>query len=136
VKNTFNTFKDVIGQGGYNLPGLLKNIDKYHSEGKLTDADREELYARARGGAKPEDSADVLAKLAEHDKEIAELKKLIATGSFGVTEETVEEYVAGKWYYNGNKCMFEGKVHTCTAPEGVVCVWSPAEHPAYWEVTA
>lgn len=132
-----NVFKTAIERGGYDLSRMLKNIDTYHIECTLTDADREELYALAREGAKPENSADILTKLAEHDKEIAELKKLLAAGNFGdagAAEETVEEYVPGKWYYNGNKCRFEGKTYICTAPDGVVCVWSPAEYPAYWEV--
>lgn len=128
-----NVFKTAIERGGYNLSRLLKNIDTYHIEGTLTDDDREELYALAREGAKPENSADILAKLAELERRVAALEQ---TNSSGATEEMVTEYVAGKWYYNGDKCLFEGKTYTCTAQEGVVCVWSPAEYPAYWEVTA
>lgn len=128
-----NIFKTVIDRGGYSLPVLLKNIDTYHIGGKLSDADREELYDLARNGAAPQDSADTLAKLAELDRRVAALE---SAGSSGTTGETVGEYVAGKWYYGGNECLFGGKTYICTAPEGVVCVWSPAEYPAYWEVVA
>ena len=36
-------FKDVITRGGYNLSAILKKIDIYHIEGKLTDTERNEL---------------------------------------------------------------------------------------------
>lgn len=47
-------FENVIRRGGYDLTGLLKNIDRYHVEGKLTDAEREELYSEARSEASPQ----------------------------------------------------------------------------------
>lgn len=126
-----NIFQTVIGRGGYDLAGLLKNIDQYHIERKLSDAERDELYEQARAGALPENSVDLMRKLQELEQRVAALE------NSGSTSETVEEYVPGKWYYNGNKCLFDGKIHECTAPAGVVCVWSPAEYPAYWEeVTA
>ena len=40
-------FTDVILRGGFNLSGLLKKIDVYHIEGKLTDEDREYLKTLA-----------------------------------------------------------------------------------------
>ena len=122
-----NIFLTVITRGGYDLPGLLKNIDKYHIEGKISDADRDELYKKARAGAKPEDSADLMTKLHELEKRVAALE------NNGSTSETVEEYTAGKWYYTGDQVTFNNKTYTCIAPISVVCVWSPAEYPAYWE---
>lgn len=44
-------FEQVISRGGYDLTALLANIDRYHIEGKLTDDDRDSLYAMARGDA-------------------------------------------------------------------------------------
>ena len=41
-------FENVIERGGYDLTGLLNRIDSYHVMGKLTDAERDELYAKAR----------------------------------------------------------------------------------------
>lgn len=43
------------------------------------------------------------------------------------------DYTAGTWYYRGDKMAFVGAIYTCIAPEGVVCVWSPAEYAAYWQ---
>ena len=44
----------------------------------------------------------------------------------------VDSYTAGKWYYRGDRVRFDQNVYTCIAPDGVVCVWSPLEYPAYW----
>ena len=46
-------FEQVISRGDYDLTAMLQNIDRYHIEGKLTDEDRESLYALAREGAQP-----------------------------------------------------------------------------------
>lgn len=43
-----------------------------------------------------------------------------------------DEYVVGKWYYRGDKILFNGSSFTCIAPKGVVCVWSPLDYPLYW----
>ena len=50
-------------------------------------------------------------------------------------ERTVKaaDYVPGTWNYRGDKVRFEDVLYTCVAPAGVVCVWSPAEYPAYWQ---
>lgn len=127
-------FQAAIRSGNVKLADMLHRIDAYHIEGKLTDAERDELYAEARGSAVPGHDVDLFAKVMELDAEVKALKELIQAGAGQKPEEVVEEYVPGKWYYNGMKCLFDGKVHTCTAPEGVVCTWSPAEYPAYWEV--
>lgn len=44
------------------------------------------------------------------------------------------EYVPGKWYYKDDKTTYNGNKYICTAPDGVVCVWSPDEYPAYWQL--
>lgn len=120
-------FMNVIDRGGYDLSGLLKRIDSYHIEGKLTDADRDELYTRARGGARAEDGVNLWNK-------VMELENRVRTLEGGDTPaQEAEEYVPGKWYYAGNRVTFQGKVYTCIAPEGTVCVWSPADYPAYWQ---
>ena len=41
-------------------------------------------------------------------------------------------YTAGTWYYRGDLISFEGTIYTCIAPKDIVCVWSPAEFPVYW----
>ena len=46
----FEIIKAVISRGGYDLNTILRRIDVYHIEGKVTDAEREQLYALARSG--------------------------------------------------------------------------------------
>ena len=123
-------FENVIKKGGYDLAELLLKIDTYHIEGKLTDAERDELYEMARVGASVEGSTDVMAKLLELDERV---KALEAGGVTPAPSDEYPEYVAGKWYYNGDKITFENARYICIAPEGFVCTWSPSEYPAYWE---
>lgn len=122
-------FENVIARGDYDLAGLLKKIDGYHIAGRLSDAERDELYEKARTGANPAESVDVLAKIAELERRVKALEERQDSGT-GSTD--VPEYEVGKWYYKDDKVMYNGKEYTCTAPDGVVCVWSPAEYPAYW----
>lgn len=126
-------FENVIARGGYDLGVMLKKIDSYHVEGKLTDAEKDELYAQARAGAKTEASVDVLAKLEELEARVRALEEGGAAGGGSETGDTVAAYVPGKWYYAGDRVTFEGKRYVCSAPKGVVCVWSPGVFPAYWE---
>ena len=127
----FNTVKNVLAQGDFNLKDILHKVDVLWAKGKLTDAEYEELVGLARAGAKPENGFDVFAKLEEMDKRIAALEN----GNGGEDTPSVEypEYEVGKWYYKDDVCSFEGKNYVCVAPEGIVCVWSPSEYPAYWE---
>lgn len=117
----------------FDLSAMLDRIDYHHIRGKLTDEEREELIAIAREKANPFDGLDVAAKLKEFDERITALENGKAE-SGGTDEETVEEYVPGKWYYNGNKMLYDGSKYKCTAPVGVACVWSPDEYPSYWEL--
>ena len=122
-------FENVIARGDYDLAGLLKKIDGYHIAGRLSDDERDELYEKARTGANPAESVDVLAKIAELERRV---KALEEGQNSGTGSNDVPEYKVGKWYYKDDKVMYDGKKYTCTAPDGVVCVWSPAEYPAYW----
>ena len=122
-------FENVIARGDYDLAGLLKKIDGYHIAGRLSDDERDELYEKARTGANPAESVDVLAKIAELERRV---KALEEGQDSGTGSNDVPEYEVGKWYYKDDKVMYNGKEYTCIAPDGVVCVWSPAEYPAYW----
>ena len=126
-------FENVIARGGFDLGVMLKKIDSYHVEGKLTDAEKDELYAQARAGAKKEASVDVLAKLEELEARVRALEEGGSSTGGNETGDTVAEYVPGKWYYAGDRVTFEGRRYVCSAPKGVVCVWSPGVFPAYWE---
>lgn len=119
-------FENVIEKGGYDLTTMLSRIDSYHISGKLTDEDRDALYGMARAKAQPMDSINIHSKLAELEERVRKLE------NGGVTPSEIAEYVPGKWYYAGDMVTFKGETYTCIAPEGVVCTWSPEEHPAYW----
>lgn len=117
----------------FDLSTMLGRIDYHHIRGNLNDADREELVAIAREKANPFGGLDVVAKLKEFDERITALEEGNAE-SGGETDETIDEFVPGKWYYWGNKVMYKGTAYKCVAPEDVACVWSPDEYPVYWEL--
>ena len=124
-----NVFLEAMKET-YDLTAMLAKIDYHHIRGNLTDADREELVAVARDKANPFGGVDVLAKLEEIENRLRVLEE---GNQESADAETVREYVNGEWCYAGDKRAFEGKVYKCIAPEGVVCVWSPVDYPAYWE---
>lgn len=121
-------FESVIKRGGYDLSGLLKKIDSYHIEGKLTDTEKDELYQMARGEAAP--NVDVMAKLMDLENRVRKLEQ----GEPEAPAEEFPEYVVGKWYYAGDKITYKDKHYVCIAPDGAVCNWNPDEYPAYWSL--
>lgn len=126
----YSIVKNVIEQGGYDLTAMLGKIDSLWLQGKLTDAQYEELTKAARENADYKDSIDVLERLNALEKRIEALE---------TTEKPADnypEFVIGKQYIKGDKCLFEGHNYVCIAPEGAVCVWSPKDYPAYWELQA
>ena len=125
----YDVIKDVINSRRYVLADMLHKIDTIWAQGDLDDEQRTELIALAQGNADMEQEVNMLAKLEELEQRVRALEA-------GSTEpgEAYPDYVAGKWYYNGNKITFEGGKYKCIAPDGVVCVWSPKEYPVYWEL--
>ena len=51
-------FEQTILRGGFNLAEMLERIDLYNVEAKLTDEEREALYALARQHAAPQYNYD------------------------------------------------------------------------------
>ena len=133
----YNIVKNVIQGGAYNLTDIFKKIDTLWIKGDLTDDQRNELYISARIGAKVENSVDLLKKIEELDRRLTALEDALKDTP-PETEDELEEsyppYEPGKWYYAGDRVNFETNNYTCIAPEGVVCVWSPTNYPAYWEL--
>ncbi len=111
---------------------MLTKIDTLWVQSSLSDNERTELIALAREGAGVSQSVDVLEKLADLDKRVAALERA------GTTDpepgEEYPEYIPGKWYYKDDKITHNGQKYVCIAPGGVVCVWSPSEYPAYWQL--
>ncbi len=125
-----NVFMEAMNEV-FDLSSMLAKIDYHHVRNNLTDEEREELIRIAREKASPFGGLDVESKLLELDERISKLEEAKASESGGASN--APEYTPGVWYRTGDKVMFEGKEYFCIAPDGVVCTWSPAEYPAYWE---
>jgi hypothetical protein len=97
-------------------------------DGSINDEQKDELIQVAQNGAMPQNSVDLMLKLEELDRRLKALEEKGADST-----DNVLEFVSGKWYYAGDVCLFNGDKYKCVAPDGVVCVWSPADYPAYWE---
>ena len=128
----YEIIKGVIQSGRYELTDILTKIDTLWVQSSLTDDERTELTDLARSGADPTQGVDVLAKLFDLDKRLKVLENA------GTTDpepgEEYPEYIPGKWYHKDDKCTYKGSKYICTAPAEVVCVWSPEEYPAYWQL--
>ena len=126
----YDILKRVIGTGNYKLANVLQKIDNVWAEGEITDAQRDELRTMAQNGANTAGEVDMLAWMIDMDRR---MRAMEAAQQVKPDQEEYPAYVEGKWYYAGDKCSENGKNYTCTAPEGVVCVWSPSTYPAYWQ---
>lgn len=133
----FNVFKNVIENRNFELKGIIKKIDTLWAQSSITDDERAELISLAQSKANVQQSIDVMQKLEELDKRMKVVEEMLANNDNNSddTEVVYADYEVGKWYYNGNIIKFEDVLYKCVAPDGVVCVWSPTEYPAYWEVT-
>ncbi|MBR5302819.1 MAG: hypothetical protein IKU38_08295 [Clostridia bacterium] len=134
----YSIFESVINKGGWKLGEMLERIRTYAAEGKLTMGEMDKLEALAREKANMQDGTDMLGMLLDHEARLRALESRIGTtdtptddGELNVAD--VAEYVPGKWYYSGDVVRWHENAYACIAPEGVVCVWSPADYPAYWE---
>lgn len=133
----FNVFKNVIENRNFELKGIIKKIDTLWAQSSITDDERAELISLAQSKANVQQSIDVMQKLEELDKRMKTVEEMLANNNNNSddTEVVYANYEVGKWYYNGDIVRFEDVLYKCVAPDGVVCVWSPTEYPAYWEVT-
>lgn len=125
-------FEQTIQRGGFDLAAMLERIDLYNVEAKITDEERESLYALARQHAAPQYNYD--AEIEAIWAAIRELQQAQEEG--GGTEPTDEwpEYVqptgAHDAYQVGDKITWNGKHYICIFAN---CVWSPADYPAGWQ---
>lgn len=130
----YDILKTVIDYQQYDLSKLIDRIDTAWAEAKIDGAQRTELTNYAREHATASGAIDVFKKLAELDARVTALEDASSVDDpDGGDENEYPEYVAGKWYYSGDKITYGGKKYHCTAPSGQVCVWSPDEYPTYWE---
>lgn len=126
----YNIIKAAINTGDYKLEGMLARIRTFAAKGLLNADEMTELEGLAREHATVKADTDLFEKVLELEKRIRALEE----GKQEAPAEEYPAYVAGKWYYKGDKCSHNGANYVCIAPDGVVCTWSPTEYPAYWNV--
>lgn len=129
-------FESVIARGDYNLTDLLNKIDSYHVMGRLTDAERDELYAKARSGALDALGYDVKAEI---DALWAAVRALQGGANAGndATEESqapaefVQPTGAHDAYNLGDRVTYGGRIY-----ESIINgnVWSPDVYPDGWKI--
>lgn len=125
-------FDRLIGGGAFDLKDVTDKVHYYHAMGQLSTEEAEELITRAQEAFTPAGQDKVGEKLKELDARVRELENAVQSLQANGNDEP-DEYVPGHWCHTGDQVMFEGEKYTCIAPENTVCVWSPAEYPAYWE---
>lgn len=139
----YDTIKDVINSGRYELNDMLHKIDTLWVQGDLDDDQRDELVELARENATPEQTYapiqeqidQVFAQISALDTRI---KALEAGGSEPTDPEPEDEWPewvqptgAHNAYSNGDKITYNGK-HYISTMDGNV--WSPDAYPAGWQV--
>lgn len=67
-------FKTLIKSGNYNLDELSVKLDKMYIEGKLTEAERDELLLMATDGAKDSAQIDLYEKIVDLEHRIVALE--------------------------------------------------------------
>ena len=131
-------FENVIKKGGYDLTAMIAKIDAYHIEGKITDAERDDLYALAR--TTPEAQYDLKVEI---ERLWAAVRALQNSGSSddttndstnGTTSEAVAAWKqptgAHDAYMRGDKMVYtDGKVYKSLIDNNV---WSPDVYPNGW----
>lgn len=139
----YDTIKDVINSGRYELNDILHKIDTLWVQGDLDDDQRDELVELARENATPENTYvpiqeqidQAFAQISALDTRI---KALEAGGSEPTDPEPEDEWPewvqptgAHNAYSNGDKITYNGK-HYISTMDGNV--WSPDAYPAGWQV--
>lgn len=124
-----NIFENVIKKGGYDLTALLNKIDTYHIEGKISDTERDELYALAR--ANPEAQYDYKSEIDRLWVAIRELQKGNTTTEGTTASEWRQPTGAHDAYMKGDTIIYtDGKTYKSLIDNNV---WSPDVYPNGWE---
>lgn len=127
----YEVIENVILEGRYELSDILRKIDVYWLQSKLTDEEKTALVKLAREHADITASLDLVKKVEELNVRVTALENKEQTEP----GEEYPAYVPGKWYYKDDKITFtDGKKYICIALDGAVCTWSPVEYPTYWKL--
>ena len=124
-------FEQTIQRGGFDLAEMLERIDLYNVEAKITDEERESLYALARQHARPQYNYD--AEIEAIWAAIRELQQAQEGGGAEPDDEWpqfVQPTGAHDAYQVGDKITWNGKHYICIFAN---CVWSPDAYPAGWQ---
>ena len=132
MSNIVSIIRSAIETGSYDLSSMLETIAYHQAHGDMTLEEMEELTGKARENAKTQYKEDDITTILLQLHDLDQRVKALEEGAEPAPKE-YSEYKPGKWYYNGDGVTFESKKYDCIAPEGVVCVWSPAEYPTYWQ---
>ena len=124
----------VISAGGYDLSDLLRRIDVLYVGGRLTDAERDDLYTLARAGADPD------AQLPSLAERVGALELRVAALEDGTYEppepegdpewpEYVKPTSKDEYYHKGDQITFEGAHYVCDKNNVYL---SPVDDPKSW----
>ena len=138
----YDTIKDVINSGRYELNDMLHKIDTLWVQGDLSDEQRGELVELARENATPEQTyAPIQEQIDQAFTQIKALSARVEKLEAGeVQEPTPEPEEWPEWvqptgahdaYGVGDKVTYNGK-HYISTMDGNV--WSPDAYPAGWQV--
>ena len=134
-------FYELIGGRRYDLEDVLHRIDVMYAAGRLTDDEREELYALARENAKAQydyatEIEAIWAAIRALQASVEESSGESSDGSSGEADEWPEfkqPTGAHDAYYTGDKITYNGKHYICVIPENVACTYPPDVYPAGWQ---
>jgi len=128
----------AIQSGRFDLTDLTRKIGKYHIDGLLTDAQRDELIAVAREKANPHNSYGEWQ--AEIDRIWEAIRELRTATPAEQPETPVDEYPAyvqptgaHDAYPIGAKVTFNGKRYVSKTAANV---WAPDVYPDGWTVVS
>ena len=142
----YEDLRAQISSGDFKLQAMLDKLTRLYIEDMLTEEEYDDLMQLARDNANPdkeiEENTDIakqlMLRVTESEQKLKDLEARIVKLEDPEAEPeepvvTYEPYDPHKWYYKDMTCSFEGKNYICIAPEGVVCVWSPAGFPPFWK---
>lgn len=119
----------LISDGGYDLPDMLRRIYKLYALGQLADDELDQALEAARENSRP--------VVDDYEKSIIELT--IRVQSLEARVDAVEgkaadeypDYVEGRIYRHGDQVTFSGKRYKMVLPGEVMA--SPTVYPDAWE---
>ena len=130
----FETVKQSIMGGAFELTDLLHRIDVLYASAALTDEEREQIIELAREHANPDNGLPGIAdRVSALEIRVAALEQASGDNDT-VADDEWPEYVKptskDEYYNKGDKITFEGKHYTC-AKNNVAN--SPTELPKSWK---